>query len=152
MDLLRIVTHPRDEHGPLDRRVGELRARQIGDVAEHHVHRILTRAHGVGHALEPGAQVAVDCQHDRHAKDRLVVEGRGRARKQHMQVMLGAVEEDVPQVLRRRVRRHLDRHPREHPQVERGLADVLALACARHVHVARNARMALLCRLELALA
>ncbi len=66
--------------------------------------------------------------------------------------MLGAVEEDVPQVLRRRVRRHLDRYPREHPQVERGLADVLALACARHVHVARNARMALLCRLELALA
>ena len=152
LDLLRVVTHPRDEHGSLHRRVGELRARQIGHVAENHAHRILARAHGVGHALKPGAQVAVDRQHDRHTEDRLVIEGRGRARKEQVQVVLGAVEEDVPQVLRRRVCGHLDRHPWEHPQVQRGLPEVLALARARHVHVARNARIARPRRLELALA
>jgi len=146
------VTLPHDEHGSLHWRVGELRARQIGRVAENHAHRILAHAHGVGHALEPGAQVTVDRQHDRHTEDRLVVEGRGRARKQQVQVVLGAVEEDIPQVLRRWVRGHLDRHPWEHPQVQRGFAEVLALACAHHVHVARNARIARPRRLELALA
>ena len=152
LEFFRVVAHPRHEHGPLHRRVGQLRVRQVGHVAEHHAHRIVACAHGVGHALEPSAQMAVDRQHDRHAEGRLVVEGGGRARKQQVQVVLGAMEEDVPQVMRRRVLGHLDGHSWKHPQVQRNLADVLALLRTRHVHVARDARIAHSRRLELALA
>ena len=145
-----LVDRPHKDHGPLHRRVHEQRVRQVGGVAEGHGRRVVALAHHVGEALEAGGQAPFLAQHGRHAEDGVLVHGGGRAREQQVQVVLGAVEEHVPEVLRRRVLGQLDRDGGQHAEVQRGLADVLRRARAPHVHVARDAREARVRRVELA--
>lgn len=149
-----LVDHPHEEHGPLRRRVvDEQRTRQVGGVADDHGLRVVALAQDVGEALEAGGQARlplVVAQHGRQAEDGVLVHGGGRARKQQVQVVLGAVEEHVPEVLRRRVLGKLDTDGGQHAEVQRVLADVLRLMRAAHVHVARDAREARVRRVELA--
>ena len=149
-----LVDHPHEEHGPLRRRVvDEQRARQVGGVADDHGLRVVALAHDVGEALEAGGQARlplVVAQHGRHAEDGVLVHGGGRAREQQVQVVLRAVEEHVPEVLRRRVLGQFDRDGGQHAEVQRGLAYVLRLVRTPHVHVARDACEARVRRVELA--
>ena len=149
-----LVDRPREKDGPLRRRVvDKQRARQVGGVADDHGLRLVALAQDVGEALEAGGQAGaplVVAQHGRHAEDGVLVHGGGRAREEQVQVVLGAVEEHVPEVLRRRVLGELDADGGQHAEVQRVLADVLRRALAAHVHVARDAREARVRRVELA--
>ena len=147
-----LVDGPHKDHGPLHGRVDEQRVGQVGGVAGDHGRRVVARAHNVGEAPEAASQAPVHIQHGCHAKGGVLVDGARRAREQQVQVVLGAVKEHVPEVLRWRILGHLDRDGGHHAEVQRDLAHILARALTRtpHVHVARHARETRVRRVELA--
>jgi len=68
----------RDEHRPLHAalaRVGELRVREGGHVADHHRRRVGALADGEGAALAARAEHRVVDDHDRHAEGGALVHG-----------------------------------------------------------------------------
>ena len=89
-----------DEHRPLEERTVELRTRELGRVGDDHCGRLIRLPQRVVEALEACAEVlALAHQNGRHAKGRLLEKDRGRRRKQEVQVVFGAVEEDLPHPL-----------------------------------------------------
>jgi len=138
-----------DEHRPLEERTVELRTRELGRVGDHHRRRLIRLPQRVVEALEACAEVLALAHHDgRHAKGRLLEEGRGRRREQQVQVVLGAVEEDLPHPLGQLFAlelltleaARLDGRHREHHIVDRRGAQVLGRTRALLVLGARDAR------------
>ena len=135
--------HARDEHRPLHGRVGELRVREGGHVADHHRRRVAPLADGEGAALAARAEARAVGDDDRHAERGPLVDGRRRAREQQVHVVLRAVEERLPQHLRRRRRGGAvepQRRRRQHHKVRRRGAQVLGGARAPQVLRARDPR------------
>ena len=78
----------------------ELRTRKLGGIGEDQRRRLVRRAQRVAEALEAGTEVVVRTRkHDRHAKHRLLEEGRWRSGEQEVHVVLGSVEENLPHAL-----------------------------------------------------
>ena len=138
-----------DEHRPLVERTVELRTRELGGVGDHQRRRLIRLPQRVVEALETCADVlALAHQHDRHAKGRLLEEGRGRRREQEVHVVLGSVEEDLPHPLGQLLAlellapeaARLDGRHRKHHVVDRRSAQVFGCTRALLVLGARDAR------------
>jgi len=118
--------------------VAELRARKVGYVGDDHCRCLVWGSQRVVETLEACAEVfvAVD-ERDRHAKGRLLEEGRWRRCNHEVHVVLGTVEEDLPHPLGTLLGQLLfpqpvvrNRRQREHHVVDRRCAQVLGRARA----------------------
>lgn len=132
---------PHDEDRPLVDRAVELRARKVGRVGDDHCRRLVGFPQRVVDALEARAEVSVALdERNRHSKGRLFEDDRWRRRKHEVQVVLGAVRENLPHPLGALLGQVLvlqpvihDRRHREHHVVDRRGTQVLGCAHALFV-------------------